>query len=251
MARHVRPRIGINTDFVPGKLEGSGQLRLHIGYAESVYAAGGLPIIIPPVLKAADLDALLDHLDGVVLVGGQGDLDPKRLGLPRHHAVHPIPTKREDADRLLCKLAVERQLPVLGIALGMHLLNVICGGTLYLHLPEDLPRSLPHLDPTGGVHRHAVKLQPGSRLEVIYGEEEILVNSYHHQAVKDVAPGFRVAATAPDGVIEAIESESEEWWAMGVQWHPHSETASKLDLQIFEAFVQACAKRDSVLALAA
>lgn len=251
MRRQVRPVIGINTDLVLGKLEGSGQIRVHIGYAESVYVAGGLPIIIPPVLKKPDLEALLDRLDGLVLVGGQGDLDPKRQGLPRHHAVQPIPPQREEFDRQLCQLAVQRQLPILGVALGMHLLNVICGGTLYMHLPEDLPRSLPHLDATGSIHRHCVKLQPGSRLEVIYGEEEILVNSYHHQAVKDVAPGFRVAAIAPDGVIEAIESESEEWWAMGVQWHPHSETASKLDLQIFEALVQASAKRETALALAA
>lgn len=251
MPRQVRPLIGINTDLVLGKMEGSGQIRLHLGYADSVYAAGGMPVIIPPVLKKADLEALLDRLDGLVLVGGQGDLDPKRQGLPRHHAVTPIPAQREDFDRLLCQLAVDRQMPILGVALGMHLLNVICGGTLYMHLPEDLPRSLPHFDATGAVHRHAVKLQPGSRLEVIYGEEEILVNSYHHQAVREVAPGFRIAAVAPDGVIEAIETDSEDWWALGVQWHPHSETASKLDLQVFEALVQACTKREAKLALAA
>ncbi|MCS7015950.1 MAG: gamma-glutamyl-gamma-aminobutyrate hydrolase family protein [Gemmatales bacterium] len=251
MKRQVRPVIGVNTDLVLGKLEGSGQIRVHIGYAQSVYAAGGLPILIPPVLKKPELESLLERVDGLVLVGGQGDLDPKRQGLPRHHAVEPIPAQREEFDRLLCQLAIERELPILGVALGMHLLNVLCGGTLYMHLPEDLPRSLPHLDTTEAVHRHAVKLMPGSRLELIYGEEEILVNSYHHQAVKEVAPGFRVAAVAPDGVIEAIESESDDWWAMGVQWHPHSETASKLDLQIFEALVQACGKRESALSLAA
>ncbi|GBD37543.1 Putative glutamine amidotransferase [bacterium HR36] len=251
MPKQVRPLIGINTDLVLGKMEGSGQIRVHVGYAESVYAAGGLPILIPPVLKKAELEALLDRLDGLVLVGGQGDLDPKRQGLPRHHAVQPIPAQLEEFDRLLCQLAVARQLPILGVALGMHLLNVVCGGTLYMHLPEDLPRSLAHFDATGAIHRHVVKLQPGSRLEVIYGEEEILVNSYHHQAVKEVAPGFRVAAVAPDGVIEAIETDCEEWWALGVQWHPHSETASKLDLQVFEALVQASVKRESALALAA
>lgn len=251
MAQRLRPVIGLNCDYVPPTRSTGPQLRIHGGYAEKVYEAGGLPIIIPPGLKEADLDTLLDRLDGFILVGGQLDMDPKKMGLNPHPAVTPMPAVREDSDRLLCKLIVERQMPVLAVALGMHELNVVCGGSLYLHLPEDLPRALPHRDTSAGPHRHAVLLEPNSRLEAIYGGGELLVNSYHHQAVQAVAPGFRIGARSPDGVIEAIEAEDPDWWAVGVQWHPHSETASALDMQLFEAFVAAAVRREAALQLAA
>jgi putative glutamine amidotransferase len=120
-----------------------------------------------------------------------------------------------------------------------------------MHLPEEQPKALPHKDPTGGPHRHIVLLEPNTRLDSVYGGGEIRVNSYHHQAVQNVAPGFRICAKAPDGIIEAIESEDPDWFAIGVQWHPHSETASALDMQLFESFLQACAKQEMKLQLAA
>jgi putative glutamine amidotransferase len=251
MPQRSRPVIGVNMDFVPSSKTAGPQLRLHAGYCDSIYQAGGLPLIIPPVLKEAELDALLDRVDGVVMTGCPLDMDPKRMGLTAHPAVQPMPSKREEMDRLLCKLAVRRQMPTLAVAVGMHELNVHCGGTLFLHLPEDQPRALPHKDLTGGAHRHTVLLEPNTRLDAIYGGGEIRVNSYHHQAVQQVAPRFRVSARAPDGIIEAIESEDPRWFCVGVQWHPHSETASALDMQLFEAFVAAAAHKEMVLHLAA
>lgn len=251
MAQRARPVIGINCDYVPPTRTSGPQLRVHGGYAEKVYESGGLPLIIPPGLKEPDLEELLDRLDGVVVVSGQLDMDPRKMGLNPHPAVTPMPARREDSDRLLCKLIAERQMPVLAVGVGMHELNVVCGGSLYLHLPEDLPKAMPHRDPSAGPHRHVVLLEPHSRLEAIYGAAELLVNSYHHQAVQNVAPGFRVSAKSPDGVIEGIESEDSDWWAVGVQWHPHSETASALDMQLFEAFVAAAMRREAALQLAA
>jgi putative glutamine amidotransferase len=250
MARLSHPRIAINADYVAaGKTTGA-HVRLGAGYFDTVAAAGGLPILLPPLGKEPEIDAYLDLVDGVVLSGGL-DLDPRRQGLPSHAAVQAMPQRREDSDRILIRRASERKLPILAIGGGMQHLNVIGGGSLYLHLPEDLPRSLPHRDSTGGPHRHVVLVEPGTRLEEVYGGGEIRINSAHHQAVRLVAPNFRVGARAPDGVIEAIESTEPDWFCMGVQWHPESETASALDMQLFESFIQACLRHGQALEIAA
>ncbi len=155
-----------------------------------------------------------------------------------------MPARREDFDRRLCKLAFEMRIPTLAIGAGMQTLNVICGGTLFQHLPEDIPRALHHRDTVENCLRHIIDIVPGTRMDKIYGPGEIRVNSQHHMAVDQVASQFRVSATAPDGVIEAYESISEDWFCLGVQWHPENETASALDMQVFEAFLEACQFED-------
>jgi putative glutamine amidotransferase len=250
MAHQTRPFIGVNADFVAAGKQTSPHVRLHAGYLDALVTAGGLPVVVPPLGKAVEVDAFLDRLDGFVLGGGL-DMDPRRLGLPTHPAVQPLPERRDEGDRLLVKRLLARKMPVLGIGLGMQQINVACGGSLYLHLPEDLPRALPHKDPTGSPHRHAVLLEPGTRMEEIYGGGEIRVNSGHHQAVRQVGAGLRVAALAPDGVIEAIEATAPDWFCVGVQWHPESETASALDMQLFECFVQACLRHAQPMRMAA
>jgi putative glutamine amidotransferase len=250
MARQTRPFIGVNADFVPAGKVNSPHVRLGAGYLDAVVAAGGLPVVLPPLGKDVDPDPWLDRLDGFVLSGGL-DLDPRRGGQPAHPAVQPLPERRDESDRLLLRRLLARRLPLLAIGLGAQQLNVACGGSLYVHLPADLPRALPHRDSSGGPHRHTVLLEPGTRLEEIYGGGEIRVNSAHHQAVRQVGAGLRVGALAPDGVIEAIESTDPHWFCVGVQWHPESETASALDLQLFESFVQACLRQARPLQLAA
>jgi putative glutamine amidotransferase len=250
MAHHTRPFIGINADYVAAGKTTQAHARLNAGYFDAVLAAGGLPAIIPPLGKESEIRAFLDRLDGVILSGGL-DMDPKRVGLPSHPAVQPMPERREDNDRLLIRAVIDRRMPVLGIALGMQQLNAAFGGTLFLHLPEDQPRALPHRDPSGGPHRHAVLLEPSTRMDEIYGGGEIRVNSSHHQAVRQVGSKLRVSALAPDGIIEAIEAVDPDWFCLGVQWHPESETASALDMQLFECFVQACLRQAQPLELAA
>ncbi len=134
-------------------------------------------------------------------------------------------------------LVAERRMPVMGVGCGMQLLNVSQGGTLFLHIAEDMPRALPHLDAMDPNHRHALEIVMGTLMERVYGEGEIRVNSMHHMAVDDVAPGFVVTARCPDGVVEAIESTRDDWFAIGTQFHPENESASALDLRIFEEFV--------------
>lgn len=250
MAQPTRPRIGINADFMAaGKTTGA-HLRLPAGYCDVIANSGGLPLVLPPLGKDTEIDAYLDLVDGMVLSGGL-DLDPKRSGQQTHPAVQPMPLRREENDRLLVRRIVERKVPVLAIGAGMQHVNQICGGSLYLHLPEDLPRALPHRDVTGGPHRHAVLLEPGTRLDEIYGGGEMRVNSAHHQAVRLVGANLRVAARSPDGVIEAIETTDPQWFCIGVQWHPESETASALDMQLIESFIQACLRHGQSLELAA
>jgi putative glutamine amidotransferase len=236
-----RPLIGINADFrIVGKGLAPYSL-MHSGYYDCVLTAGGIPVVIPPLTKEPDLIPVLDRLDGIILTEGD-DLDPKKMGLGPHPSIKVMPERRESADRLLCKLIQQRKMPVLGVGVGMQQLNVCYGGGLYQHLPEDLPKSIPHRDPQGGVHRHWVMMEKGTIMEDIYGEGEIRVNSYHHQGIRKVAPGFRVGALAPDGLVEAIESKDENWFCIGVQWHPQNEGNISLDMQLIEAFINAAAK---------
>jgi putative glutamine amidotransferase len=245
-----RPLIGVNADFLAAGKHTRAMALLPAGYFDSIFAAGGCPVIIPPVGKEKEISALLDRLDGIVLCGGL-DMDPRRQQQPPHRSVQPMPERREDYDRRLIRCIMDRQMPVLAIGVGMQELNVVCGGTLFVHLPEDQPRAMPHRDTSGGPHRHAVVLQRGSCLDDIYGDGEIRVNSDHHQAIRQVGVALRIAATAPDGVIEAVEAEDPNWFCIGVQWHPESETASALDMQLFERFIRACSRRTQPLAIAA
>jgi putative glutamine amidotransferase len=163
-----------------------------------------------------------------------------------------MPERREENDKVLVRCLLRREIPLLAIGLGMQQLNAALGGNLFLHLPEDQPRAMPHWDPScHGPHRHAVLLEPGTRLDEIYGGGEIRVNSDHHQAVRQVGAKLRVSALAPDGIIEAIEAIDPSWFCVGVQWHPESETASALDMQLFECFIQVCLRQAQPLAAAA
>lgn len=230
-----RPLIGINTDYRASVKGRTPHSYMHSGYYDCLLAAHAVPVMIPPLTKEQDLAPILEKLDGILLTGGD-DLDPKKMGLAPHPSVTVMSERRETADRLLCKLVQQRKMPTLGVGLGMQELNVCNGGGIYLHLPEDMPRGIPHRDPQGGAHRHTVIMEPGTRMEEIYGPGEIRVNSYHHQGIRKLAPIFRAAALAPDGLIEAFEGKDPSWWVVGVQWHPENEGNISLDMQLIEAF---------------
>jgi len=231
-----KPIIGVNADYRSARKDAPAFSYLCAGYFDALTKAGAIPLVIPPIMDEDDVDRVLDLLDGVVLVGG-ADLDPRRDGFMLHPSVRLLDERRETFDRMLVRLIAQRRLPVFGIGVGMQLLNVSQGGNLHLHLPEDLPRALPHVDSLDPAHRQALEVEPGSLMERVYGEGEIRVNSMHHMAIDEVAPGFAVTARCPDGIVEAIESTQDDWFALGTQFHPEAGSASALDLRIFEEFL--------------
>jgi putative glutamine amidotransferase len=233
---HGKPMIGVNADYRGARKDAPAYSFLCAGYYDALVKSGAVPVVIPPLAEETDICQVLDVLEGVVLVGG-ADLDPRNDGFMLHPAVRLLDRRREVFDRTLMRLVGERRMPVFGIGCGMQLLNVSQGGNLFLHIAEDVPRALPHADATDPTHRHALLVEPKTLMERVYGEGEIRVNSMHHMAVDEVAPGFTVTARCPDGVVEAIESTTDDWFALGTQFHPQSDSASALDLRIFEEFV--------------
>ena len=232
-----KPVIGLNADFVEAKGDKEAFSFIWAGYYESIIRAGGIPVILPPMQDENSLRQILNTLDGIVLTGG-ADLDSRRNGYVLHSTVRPMPAYREDFDRMLMRLIAEMKLPLLAIGAGMQLLNVMMGGSLFFHIPVDIPKAMPHFDLHSPIHRHTLDVMPGTILENVYGDSEIRVCSRHHMAVNEVAPGFIVSAKSPDGVIEAIESDMDDWLVLGTQFHPESAHATALDLRIFEEFIE-------------
>jgi putative glutamine amidotransferase len=196
------------------------------GYAAAVTAAGGTPVHLGESARGRSLNDLLDDVDGLVFTG------------ERRNGGQPT----TDEDRL-CKWCRKRRLPLLAVDEGLLALNVVFGGSIYLDLPRELPDALQHRHPPEPGVRHAITVTPGTHLCELYGDGEIVVNSEHHRAIERLAKGFRVGARALDGVIEAVEFEADDWFAMGVQWRPASGTASGLDIQLFRGLVDAARAR--------
>lgn len=232
-----KPIIGINSDFKPAARSTPAFTYLAAGYFQSIINAGGVPIVVPPMDDPESVRQVLDQVHGFMMIGG-GDLDPRNDGFMLHPSVRPMDPKRETSDRLLIAEIAERRMPVLAIGAGMQLLNIQEGGNLFLHIKEDLPNAVPHLDPQDPNHRHTLEVASDSLVGRVFGDGEIRVSSRHHMAIDEVAPGFRVTAKCPDGVIEAIESEMMDWFAIGTQFHPECNAASALDIRIFEEFIE-------------
>jgi putative glutamine amidotransferase len=208
-----------------------------LAYVSAVHAAGGLPVVLPPGPpdpSPADVGALLDRLDGLVLSGG-ADVQPARYGAEPHPCAQPSRPDRDGAELALARLVHERDLPVLGVCRGMQVMAVSAGGTLEPHLPDRLGAD--RHSPAPAVYgSHGVRTRPGSRLAAVLGDW-VEVASYHHQGVWQ-HPGLQASAWADDGVVEAFEDPAARF-RVGVQWHP--EVGS--DLRLFEALVRDSAIR--------
>jgi len=230
--------IGLNADYFSAAQNRPAYSLVVAGYYDAIIAAGGIPVVLPPLDEDDDLEMFLERLDGFLLVGGR-DLDPRNDGFMLHPTVRPMDARREKFDRRLCKMLCDRRTPLFAIGAGMQLLNVTMGGNLFLHIPEDMPKAIPHKDPHDPSHRHGLCIEPNTLMEQIYGDGEVRVNSRHHMAIDEVGKGFAVTARCADGVVEAIESKVDGWFALGTQFHPESESASALDIRLFEEFIAA------------
>lgn len=205
---------------------------LTYSYVAKVAAAGGIPVLIPPI-DDADEDwarGVLEVVDGLLLSGGD-DVAAARYGQDAHPAAETPNPQRDSCELLLARVSRHLDLPVLGICRGLQVMAVEAGGTLIQHLPDDYS-TVDHPSGGGVFGLHPVQILSGSILHDLLGER-VEVPTYHHQAIRH-APGYEVAARADDGVIEAMVDPAARW-RIGVQWHPEEAA----DLHIFEAFVAA------------
>jgi putative glutamine amidotransferase len=184
-----------------------------------VAAAGGLPLPLTHELGLAE--PLLDLCDGLVVTGGAFDVPPELYGEARRPACGPTRPERTAFELALLRLALTRDLPLLGVCGGMQLLAVARGGTLYQDLATDLGLTGHEQPAPKDLPSHAVRIEAGSRLAGLVGVSSLMVNSTHHQGVRDPGAGVAVSARAEDGLIEAIEL-TDRRFALGVQWHPES-----------------------------
>jgi putative glutamine amidotransferase len=185
-------------------------------YVESVWSAGGLPVMLTPAASPASAAGYADMLDGLILTGG-GDVDPARYGQPREELTDRVVPARDDFEIELTRLALARGLPVFAVCRGIQVLNVACGGTLIQDLATAGRRQ--HSSPVMPPLYHDVAITPGTLLAETTGATRLRVNSIHHQSVRQVGDGLAQSAVAADGTIEAVERR-EPGWVLGVQWHP-------------------------------
>ena len=207
-----RPMIGISCRLE--KRDEADWFYLQREYAEAVYAAGGLPVLVPLLADPEYTDGLVARLDGVVLSGSSSDVDPARYHADRGPHVKVIHLEKDAVDIAMVRLALETRKPLLGICFGTQAMNVALGGTLRQHLETGINHS-------DRKSRHAVRVEPGTVLARLGGRAgEFQVNTSHHQALDRVADSLQVTARSSDDVVEAVESTDPARFLVGVQWHP-------------------------------
>ena len=253
----MRPLIGITTsELRPGELATlrrhgeppHAEMALGIPYVRAIEAAGGVPIVMPP-LAMAGVPVLAARLDGLLLSGGP-DLSPSAYDQRPHAQLGSTEPELDAFEYAMVREALRLELPILGICRGAQALNVACGGTLHQHLPDVVGEGVVHRQSeVGRCPTHLVDVVAGTRLARVLGTRQLLVNSFHHQAVNRLGTPLRVCALAPDGTIEAIEDPDRRFVA-GVQWHAETLVHRAIDRALFDELVAAAHEKHRV-ALAA
>lgn len=214
----IAPRIGVTG--INRSVSGTDRTGVNAAYVRAAVRAGGVPLILSPLLGIAQTRDILQALDGLVLTGGE-DVDPAYYRQDRHPRLGNVDQMRDAFELALFGDAQVHGLPVLAICRGIQLVNVALGGSLWQDIPSERPEALNHNPPTNRDDRtHPVEIVPGSRLARALGATRCDVNSFHHQSIRDLAPGLLVTGRAPDGEIEGVESAGEDPWLLAVQWHP-------------------------------
>lgn len=236
----MQPLIGITMSFD----NCNNKANIKERYYSAVERAGGLPLAIPPLRDKAALKALAERLDGVIISGGP-DIDPSyfhELPHPKLGNVCPI---RDEAEIFMAGEVIRLSKPLLGICRGMQVMNVVMGGNLYQDIPSEIKESLKHIQNAPRWHKsHEIKIiEEESLLFKIIGKKRIKVNSFHHQSVKKPALCYKITATAPDGIVEAMELRQKGVFCLGVQWHPEELTDDPVNLRLFQVMIDAAKRR--------
>ena len=216
------------------------RVRVNEAYTAALLQAGVIPLVVPP-LDDDRAAAVLDAVDGLLVTGGE-DVDPARYGAPPHPTVQDVHAARDRSEIALVNEARRRRIPTLAICRGIQVTNVALGGTLIRDIPSERSAAGRHEagDEGRAARVHRVTVTPGSRLATALGTTALVTNSIHHQAVDRVADGLRVTARADDGIVEGAEWAGDDWWMIGVQWHPEELTddAEPWDRALFAAFAR-------------
>ncbi|MDI7246127.1 MAG: gamma-glutamyl-gamma-aminobutyrate hydrolase family protein [Bacillota bacterium] len=241
----MRPLVGVTcSSSGPNETGESKRYTLPHDYIHALARAGGDAVILPATCDDGESAVRLAGTLGGILLSGGADLDPRHFGEDPHPCVGHIDPERDAFELALVRAAIQAGTPILAICRGIQVLNVAMGGTLYQDIASQVNGAIKHKQDAPRYHAsHKVVVERHSKLAGMVGAGEVSVNSFHHQAVREVAPGFFVSARATDGVIEGIES-AHDLFVVGVQWHPECMTcAHPAMLEIFEAFVAEAAAR--------
>ena len=244
-ANSHEPRVGV--PYRTRNEEVTGQAREIEKYLDAVRQAGADAIPVSLALSSEELKQLARTLDAVVLSGSPADVDPRRSGAARRPECAEADLDRDRTDFALLDHCIAECKPVLGICFGIQSLNVFLGGTLIQDVPSEVPSAIEHdweCEKGEPETFHAVHIEPGSRLAQLAQANEALVNSSHHQSIREPGRQLRVTSRATDGVIEAVEWTGDSNWIMGVQWHPERMVGTDaLARGLFRGLVAAAAMR--------
>ncbi len=238
----MRPVIGLTHSIQQDEK----RLMMPMSYSNVIREAGGVPVLLPINREDEVIEAYAALVDGVLFSGGD-DIDPTFYGEEQLWACGDVCPLRDEFELKLCRVLLEKypEKPILGVCRGEQVLNVALGGTLYQDVKSQLPGCIAHQQHQIAPYTsHCVTIEADSKLHAIYGDTQIMTNSFHHQSVKEIAPALVVTAKTADGVIEGFEKPDHPYY-VGVQWHPErlverEENANHK--QLFKSFVDACRK---------
>lgn len=234
----MKPVIALTSQYE--HLVGRKMIKMNNTYVNAVVDSGGVPIVLPIIKDLSDVERYLDLVDGLILTGG-GDLSPIYFGEEPIKEVDSICLSRDNMEIELFKKAYERNIPILGICRGLQVMNVALGGTLYQDINVQVANAIGHMC-SYNIHQgyHTISILKDSLFHSIFKTDKLIVNSQHHQSIKDLGQNLKVSSTTVDGVIESIESTNDKW-LLGTQFHPEVmiESDDKF-MGIFNLFMETC-----------